>query len=151
MGLRAGLRGVLARFVLLGGALVALAVVVLPEALLRFPRERPALFALVLVAYPWLSVLPQAITWRAFFLERYAPAFGRGWAAALSSAASFALAHLVFHNAWAVALTFAGGLVFARTWQRHRSLALSVMEHALYGTLVFTVGFGRFVHTGAGG
>ena len=49
----------------------------------------------------------------------------------------------------AVALTLAGGWLFARCYQRTRSLFVVCVERAAYGLLIFTVGLGGFFHHGA--
>ena len=41
-----------------------------PELQWSFVRSRPTLWAVVMVAYPVLSVYPQALLYRAFFFER---------------------------------------------------------------------------------
>ena len=51
--------------------------------------------------------------------------------------------------AWeAVAISLAGGLLFAYRFTRTRSYLAVVLEHALYGDLIFTIGLGRFFFTG---
>jgi len=127
--------------------LAAIARLALPASFLALPRERPALWLLILLLYPPLSVLPQGVVYRAFLFHRYAglfPARALPWA----SAAAFAWMHVVFRNPWAVALTLAGGWMFAQTYRRTRSLLLSSLEHAVFGALVFTLGFGPFFFHG---
>lgn len=140
------LPGILARFVL-GGALLALAVAALsPESLLAFPRREPRLWAVVMIGYPLLSVFPQEIIFRAFFLHRYRHLLGPANLAVCALA--FGWAHVLFRNWPAVALTLPAGLLFAVTYRRHRSLACAVIEHALWGDLIFTLGLGRFFYSG---
>ena len=138
------LRGALRRPVLLwaGVAVVAVATIALvdPGRLFDLPRERPLLWAAVVVAYPLLSVYPQELIFRGFLLHRYAPVLGEGRRAAAASAAAFGFAHVIYGNVWSVVLTTAGGWLFARRYQRTRSMAVVTVEHALYGVLAFTVG-----------
>lgn len=119
-----------------------------PEAWLRLPRERPGLWVAICVLYPLLSVYPQNVIYRAFIFHRYRTVFEREWAMVWASAAAFAWGHIIFHNAVALALTLAGGLLFARTYQKHRSLLLVSVEHALYGLAAFTVGLGAYLYRG---
>ncbi len=112
-------------------------------------RQHPALWAVVMVAYPVLSVYPQGLLYRAFFFERYAPLFPGGWTMILASAAAFAFLHIVFRNRLAVFLTFLGGLIFAFRYDQTGSLATSSFEHALYGCSLFTVGLGEYFYHGA--
>ena len=120
----------------------------LPDRLWALPRDRPVLWAAVMVLYPLLSVYPQELIYRAFFFRRYAPLFGAGWAMVLMSAAAFSYGHLIFGNWIAVGLTFLGGLLFAWRYRRTRSLLVTSLEHALYGQLIFTVGLGEFFYYG---
>lgn len=133
----------------LGAALAVVAVVlVVPDWLFNLPRQQPLLWAAIVVFYPLVSVYPQELLFRALLLHRYAPVFGeRGGAAA--SAVAFGFAHLLFHNALSVLLTLAGGWLFARRYQRTRSLLAASVEHALYGVLAFTVGLGTLFYHGA--
>ena len=58
---------------------------------------------------------------------------------------SFAFLHIVYDNVWAIALTLAGGVMFARTYHQKRSLYWVSIEHALYGA-EFTVGLANFFY-----
>jgi membrane protease YdiL (CAAX protease family) len=111
-------------------------------------RQKPWLWAVVMVAYPVLSVYPQGLLYRAFFFERYAALFPGKWAMIVASAAAFAFLHIIFRNWLAVALTFAGGLLFAARYAETGSLATSSFEHALYGCWLFTVGLGQYFYHG---
>jgi len=113
-----------------------------------FVRQNPVFWALVMVAYPVLSVYPQGLLYRAFFFARYAPLFPGRWPMIVASAAAFAFLHIVFRNPLAVALTFGGGLLFAARYAETGSLATSSFEHALYGCWLFTVGLGQFFYHG---
>jgi membrane protease YdiL (CAAX protease family) len=117
-----------------------------PQLEWSFVRTRPVLWAVVMVAYPVLSVYPQSLLYRAFFFERYASIFPAKWALILVSAAAFAFLHIIFRNPIAVPLTFAGGLLFAARYAQTASLATSSFEHALYGCWLFTVGLGQFFY-----
>jgi hypothetical protein len=113
-----------------------------------FVRQHPAFWAVVMVAYPVLSVYPQGVLYRAFFFERYATLFPGKWAMIAASAAAFAFLHIIFRNSLAVALTFCGGLLFAARYAESSSLATSSFEHALYGCWLFTVGLGQYFYHG---
>ncbi|HUA98268.1 MAG TPA: CPBP family glutamic-type intramembrane protease [Terracidiphilus sp.] len=113
-----------------------------------FVRRNPVFWAIVMLAYPVLSVYPQGILYRAFFFERYASIFPGRWTIILASAAAFAFLHIIFRNPLAPALTFAGGLLFAWRYAETGSLATSCFEHALYGCWLFTVGLGEYFYHG---
>ncbi|WP_324192028.1 CPBP family intramembrane glutamic endopeptidase [Nocardia puris] len=120
-----------------------------PERLFDLPRTEPAVWAMVMVFYPLLSVYPQELIYRTFVFHRYAPVFGSGWAMIAASAVAFGFAHIIFGNWIAVALTLIGGLLFAHRYRRTGSILVVTVEHALYGCLAFTVGLGGFLYSGA--
>jgi membrane protease YdiL (CAAX protease family) len=119
-----------------------------PDLEWNFVRNNPVFWAIVMVAYPVLSVYPQGIIYRAFFFERYGGVFPSRWVMIVASAAAFAFMHIIFRNWLAVALTFAGGLLFAARYAETGSLATSSFEHALYGCWLFTVGLGQYFYHG---
>lgn len=121
----------------------------LPERLFSFVLERPALWAMVMLLYPLLSVLPQEIIFRLFFFERYKPFFASGTTMVVASGLAFGFAHIIFLNWVAPLLTALGGLIFALTYSRRRSLALVSLEHALYGNFIFTIGLGIYFYHGS--
>ncbi len=148
----AGARGQLRRtftvFVSGSLAIIACIAALAPASLLDLPRERPLLWALIMILYPGISVYPQELIYRAFLFHRYDSIFPSPLAKILASALAFGFVHIVFRNFVALAMTAAGGILFAITYQRSRSLAAVWLEHALYGWLVFTVGLGRFFFHG---
>jgi hypothetical protein len=113
-----------------------------------FVRTHPGFWAVVIVAYPVLSVYPQGLLYRAFFFEQYAALFPGRWTMIVASAGAFAFLHIIFRNALAVWLTFAGGLLFAARYAETGSLATSCFEHALYGCWIFTLGLGQYFYHG---
>jgi membrane protease YdiL (CAAX protease family) len=138
------LRGWALAVVVAVGALAVFA----PDRLFDLPRKAPLIWAIVVVFYPLLSVYPQELIFRAFLMHRYAPVFGAGPWAATASAIAFGFAHIIFGNVLSVALSLVGGALFARRYQKTRSLLSASVEHALYGVLAFTVGYGDFFYHG---
>lgn len=115
-----------------------------PESLFEFPRQRPAIWLIVILLYPFLSALPQELIYRELFFHRYEELFSHGRTMVAVSALSFAFLHIIYDNWWAVGLSLAGGFLFARTYEKTGSLWWVAVEHAIYGCLVFTVGMGRY-------
>ena len=115
-----------------------------PGALFSLISSNPKVWLLVMIIYPLVSVLPQELVYRVFFFDRYRPLFGHGLGMVIASAAVFSFGHITFRNWPAVALTFLGGLLFARSYQRTSSMLFAAFEHALYGWAIFTVGWGEF-------
>ena len=137
----------LARFVFSALLLTWLLAMYRPGLLWSFPRHNPRFWALVCVAYPLVSVLPQGILYRALYTKRYAAGLPPG-RFLLLGALLFSWAHIVFHNPWACAFTFVGGLFFLTSYRATGSLLFSCIEHALYGDFLFTVGWGAFFYEG---
>jgi hypothetical protein len=120
-----------------------------PRSFLLLPRQRPALWALIMVAYPVLSVYPQGLLYRAFLMHRYRLLLPSADRRILVSAVAFSLMHIVFRNPVAVILTLGGGILFAKRYEETQSLCVSSYEHALYGCFLFTVGLGQYFYTAA--
>lgn len=119
-----------------------------PARLFGFVQERPQLWLIVMLFYPFLSALPQEIVYRTFFFLRYQAAFTPALLLAMSAVA-FALLHVVMNNWVAVFLSLIGGFIFVDSYRRHQSLKWVTIEHALYGCTLFTVGLGWYFYHGA--
>ena len=61
----------------------------------------------------------------------------------------FCFAHIFVLNWVAPFLGFFGGIIFARTYSKTRSLLLVSIEHALYGNTLFLLGLGWFFWGGS--
>ena len=135
---------ILARFLAGAWAVTAATYVLVPQGFLALPRHNPRLWLLICVLYPVLSVYPQEVIYRAFFFEHSAhvfPSVKAPWLLAVN-VALFGFAHIVFGNVWAPVLSAAGGLLFASTYLKSRSVMCAAFEHALWGILIFTIGLG---------
>ncbi|MFN0134213.1 MAG: CPBP family intramembrane glutamic endopeptidase [Phycisphaerales bacterium] len=148
-GLRDSLLRILARFAVLGPALAFALLLFEPHRLFTLPRERPGLWAIIMVGYPILSVLPQEVAFRAMFIHRYREVFPRAASLILASAIAFGYAHVIMRNGWAIGFSAVGGVLFAATYLRSRSLLAASAEHALYGCWIFTVGWGWYFFGGS--
>jgi membrane protease YdiL (CAAX protease family) len=120
-----------------------------PQRLFAFVRQRPLLWAAVMILYPVLSAYPQGIVYRVFVFQRYAPLFPGAGSRILASAVAFALAHIVFRNWIAPPLSLAGGLLFAWTYERTGSSLVATSQHAAFGCWIFTIGLGWYFYYGA--
>ncbi|NLF23259.1 MAG: CPBP family intramembrane metalloprotease [Lentisphaerae bacterium] len=139
---------ILLRFAVVAVLLTAALWLHRPGWLFRFPRSSPRFWLLVMGMYPLISVLPQGVLYRQLFERRYAPLFSSPRASWMIGSLVFGFAHLPFGNLWAVGFPFLGGLLFLRTYRRTGSLALSCIEHGLYGDLLFTIGWGVYLFHG---
>lgn len=120
-----------------------------PERLFYIQHHNPDLIPKLMVLYPVLSALPQEFIFCSFFFARYAPLFGQGWKMILMSAVTFAYAHVLYINPVAPTLSLLGGLIFAQSYAKHKSLALVTIEHGLYGNSLFIIGLGWYFYSGA--
>ncbi|MEM9065952.1 MAG: CPBP family glutamic-type intramembrane protease [Planctomycetota bacterium] len=120
-----------------------------PDSLFELPRERPLIWLIIVVFYPWVSVYPQGVLYRSFFFHRYERALPGGrWTLIAAAAFAFGWMHIVFLNWVAPLLCLIAGLKFAHTYERTRSGAAAWFEHAIYGCSVFTVGLGWYFFGG---
>lgn len=151
----ANLRPMLVRFVFvaIGMTLITLYIDAIEyfeePRLFYLPRVAPEFVLLLCVVYPIFSALPQEFIFCTFFFERYPRFFPGKWSMIVASAVVFAYAHVLFINWVAPVLSLIGGLVFASTYAKTRSLALVTIEHGLYGNYLFVVGLGWFFFGGA--
>ena len=136
------------RFAVIAPFILLIAFLFYPDHLFDFVRKEPVLWALIMVGYPLVSVWVQEVVFRRWFHYRYRKLFANKPLFIITNAALFAYAHVVFLNPLAVLLSFLGGLMFALTYLRSRSLLLVTIEHALYGNLLFTIGLGSFFYHG---
>lgn len=118
---------------------------VAPDALLFVPLNKPGLYVMILGIYTFLSVWPQEVLYRTFFINRYEDLFPNRPTLILVNGVLFSLAHLFFRNILVLVLTLLGGLLFALTYLKFRSTTLVSIEHALYGNWLFTVGMGQML------
>jgi membrane protease YdiL (CAAX protease family) len=144
------LGGIFVRFCLATVLLGCYVVIFEPDLLFDCPRKRTFTWAIVMILYPLLSVYPQGMTHRAFLFHRYRNLF-KGWSMVLASATAFSYMHIVFKNPLALLLTFAGGVLFAKTYKDTDSLITSSIEHTLYGNYLFTIGLGKYLYLGNAG
>lgn len=144
-----GVHRIVVTFVVLG-ILMALGVAFMtPGRLLHLVRERPEIWAMIMIGYPIVSVYPQEVIFRTFMFHRYRRLFTDSRVMILMSGLSFGYAHVFFENSLAVIMTIIGGLLFAWTYDRTRSTFAVWLEHGLYGCFVFTIGLGIFFFSGA--
>ena len=104
--------------------------------------NKPLLWVFILFVYSVFSVYPQELIYRTFFFRRYQSVFKSETLFIFINAILFSLAHIFFRNALVMLLTFCGGLLFAYTYKNTQSTVLVSIEHAIYGSWLFTVGMG---------
>lgn len=146
---RENMRGVLFRWALCSAGMFLFIWAYDPERMFMLVRERPQIISFLLVFYPLLSGLPQQFIFCAYFFRRYAPFFTSERSMIIASTIVFSYAHMLFINWVAPSLSLVAGAIFAATFARHRSLALSAIEHGLVGNMLFLLGLGWYFYGGA--
>ena len=118
-----------------------------PENLFRLPREKPLLWTAIVILYPWFSVLPQELIYRVYLFEVMRPLWKPLWLAVPASALLFGWVHIIYAGWFAVALSGIGGVILGWSYLRMRehngAIWPLILEHSLYGLILFTVGLGR--------
>ncbi len=139
-------RVILLRTIVVILAIVGLIWIVQPDSFFAFPTQRPFMWMVVMVLYPFLSVLPQEFIYRTYFFHKYDDLMSLKYSTVIASAAAFSFLHIIYDNWWAVGLSFVAGLFFGITYDRTKSLFWVTIEHAIYGSIVFTLGFGNYFY-----
>lgn len=120
-----------------------------PEALWMIVRRNPELMAMIALGYPVVSALPQEVVFRVLFFERYAPILPARLSAQLVlNAGIFALAHVMYWSWIVLALTFAGGLLFAWSYRVRGNFPEAVILHSVAGVMLFLLGMGVYFYSG---
>ncbi len=116
------------------------------KALFSIVLEKPWLWLTISIFYSLFSVLPQELLYRTFFFTRYESIFpSKQIFIVLLNAFLFSFAHIFFRNLLVLVLTFLGGILFALSYLKSKSLFWVSIEHALYGFWLFTLGAGEIL------
>ena len=107
--------------------------------------NKPIMWIILLFVYCFFSVYPQELLFRTFYFKRYKNLFKNESLFLFVNAILFSLAHMFFKNSLVIILTFLGGLLFAFTFNNTKSTLLVSIEHAIYGSWLFTVGMGAML------
>lgn len=107
--------------------------------------NKPLLWLMIIFVYSFFSVYPQELIYRTFFFQRYQSLFKSEKLFILLNATVFSLAHIFFRNGLVLLLTFVGGILFALTFKKTKSTLMVTVEHAIYGSWLFTVGMGSML------
>jgi len=113
-----------------------------PDMFLVLPRHAQHIWLVMTIGYPLFSVLTQGIIYRALYFQRYQSLFPDQRTAIASNAVLFGLAHSFYLNWVAVALTIAGGLIFAWAYVEKKSFLFAMLLHSFAGWVLFTAGLG---------
>jgi len=107
--------------------------------------NKPLLWLVILIVYSLFSVYPQELVYRTLYFQRYEQLFKSKKLFIFINAIVFSLAHTMFRNPLVHIITFLGGILFALTYYKTKSTLLVSIEHAIYGSWLFTVGMGNML------
>ena len=122
---------------------------VFPEKLFIVQKSNPGFIWKIMIFYPFFSALPQEFIFCKFFFARYKSFFGEKTLMVAMSSLAFCLAHILFINWVAPVLGLVGGIIFAGTYKKTKSLLMVSIEHSLYGDTLFFIGLGWFFWGGS--
>jgi len=94
----------------------------------------------MILLYPFLSAFPQEIIFREFFFYRYATLFRNPRVMLMLNVLLFSFAHIYFGNWIVIGFTMIGGMIFALTFFKTRSVMVVTIEHSLYGLIILSSG-----------
>lgn len=137
---------ILLRFLVVATLLSLYMAVCEPHNFLILPRKHTWLWLAIMVFYPIFSALPQEIIYRTYFDFRFRPFLFNEKQAMIVNALLFGILHLIFHNPVAVAGGTLTGLFWYQTYRHTGSLWAVSLEHAMYGNLIYTIGFGHYFY-----
>ncbi len=119
------------------------------EKLFIIQNNKPEILWKIMLLYPIFSALPQEFIFCKYFFYRYKSLFKTDDNLVIFSGIFFSITHLLFLNFIAPILSLIGGLLFANTYKKHRSLILVSLEHGLYGNTLFFIGIGWYFWGGS--
>ena len=143
------LKFILIRWVLFSFGLYIFTFSVFPDKLFIVQKSNPGFIWKIMIFYPFFSAFPQEFIFCKFFFARYKSFFGEKTLMVAMSSLAFCLAHILFINWVAPVLGLVGGIIFARTYKKTKSLLMISIEHSLYGDTLFFIGLGWFFWGGS--
>jgi membrane protease YdiL (CAAX protease family) len=133
------------RFGLSSAGILLLILIFSPNSFSLVPLNKPLPWIASSISYLSMSVIPQELLYRAYLFHRYRLLFKGKLLPIVISTLSFSFAHIVYENYFALGLTLIGGYFFSVTYQKSRSLIITVVEHFMYGMLIFSSGVGDII------
>lgn len=114
--------------------------------LFQIPNKNFLLWLLIIIVYPFLSVVPQEFIYRVFFFHRYKKLFrGKTNILLALNTVSFAFAHIIFDNIHALIITTIVSPIFAFSYLK-KSFLTCIFVHSIGGQIIFTLGLGRYFY-----
>ena len=110
-----------------------------------FPKTNFKLWLVVIIFYPFLSVIPQEIIYRVFFFQRYFPKNNNFNFLIILNMFVFSYGHLVFNNIHAILITAIVSPILTFAYLK-KSFLTCVVLHSLGGQIIFTLGLGKYFY-----
>ena len=109
-----------------------------------FPKESTKLWLLVIILYPFFSVIPQEFIYRVFFFQRYKNILSKNLLIKyFLNSLAFSYAHIVFQNYHAMIITALVSPIFYYSYEK-KSFLTCILVHSIGGIIIFTYGLGKF-------
>ena len=109
-----------------------------------FPKQHPEVWLLVIILYPFFSVIPQELIYRVYFFQRYKNILSKNLIINyFINSFIFSYAHIVFQNYHAVIITALVSPIFCYSYER-KSFLTCILIHSIGGLTIFTYGLGKF-------
>ena len=105
--------------------------------------NKPLMWLGFSLIYILVSVIPQELIYREFFIKRYSDLFQNKTVLLIVNALLFSFAHIWFKSWIVLGFTFVGGIMFFLTYQKSKSLFVVILEHFIYGIWLYSVGYGE--------
>lgn len=132
------------RFIITSAAVFTFIYFFREKLLYYLPQEKPEKYLLAIGLYPFWSVIPQEIVYRAWYYHRYSRLFPNMKLAVVVNSLLFGFSHIVFDNWIAVIGAFLVSFIFSHTYKKYNSLLIVIIEHFFYGVMIFSLGLGKF-------
>lgn len=130
-------------FLVTAGA-VAIQMFTAPGMMFYYPAQKTWLYVIIIILYPFVSVIPQEIVFRAFFYYRYKDLTNSRLLLVTLNSLLFGFAHIIYGNWIAPVSAFLISFFLSHTYQKSNSVKEVSIEHFLYGAMVYTIGLGYF-------
>ena len=114
-----------------------------PDELFNVIIPKPGLWIGFVLVYSIFSVIPQEFVYRSYFFKRYRSLFKNEFTFLLINSLLFSFAHIWFKSWVVLGFTFVGSVLFNSTYKKTNSLLILSIEHAIYGSWLYTVGYGK--------
>jgi len=119
-------------------------IIFLPEKLFNLPSRNILVWVILCLFYPVFSAYGQEIIYRTFLFKRYKIIFNTDFKLILASALAFSFVHIIYFSVVSIIITFIGGIYFAHTYNKSKSVLLSSILHGILGDIIFTIGLGSY-------